>query len=125
MRELNPAVLWQQLDQILFNFHWLFVLRQVKPLCDPLHVRINDNPRSDSVGHSQNYVRSFAGRTGDFRSNSSILRRDFAFVKRSSNLFAAPMSERRLLLKNPRRPNILRQLVLRSRRHGFQRLDTF
>ena len=85
VRELDPFRLRDDLHEILFHFFGRFGSRQTQPVRQPENVRVHHNTNSNSIGCTQDDVRSFAG---DARQGQELLHRlrDIAFELRHESL---------------------------------------
>ena len=65
VREPDPPLLGEDLDQILLDLHRVGVLRQIQPPGDPRDVRVHHHSGGDPIGGAQHHVRRLARRSRD------------------------------------------------------------
>src|SRR5262249_35198664 len=63
MREQNPFLLRNDLDEVLFDLHWIGIFGQIEPARDALHVRVYHDSGCDSVRRPQPHIGSLSRRT--------------------------------------------------------------
>ena len=64
MSERNPAVRWGDFHQVLLDLFRRVLLRELQPVRDAKHVRIDDDAARDAIGGAQDHIGSLARDTG-------------------------------------------------------------
>ena len=64
MTERNPAILRDDLHQVLLDLFRRVLLRELQPVRDAKHVRIDDDAARDAKGGAQDHIGSLARHAG-------------------------------------------------------------
>lgn len=74
VRKTNPSILGDDLHQVAFDFHRFGFSREIEPLGDSLHVRIDDDTGGDTKRRAEHDIRRLASRARHFEEIVDILR---------------------------------------------------